>query len=127
MSMAKYLSHAAAAAEWAKRNKKALGGAAAVGGAAIAAPHALHAWDDFMQDQAMKSMGRNVHRAAKDTVDYATKHPIAASLLMGGAAAAGNRYGADGIMDAASQFAPMDISALVKVRKKLRQQEDEGA
>jgi hypothetical protein len=126
-ALMKYLAQspkAAKALEFAKANKGLLGGAAAAGGVAVAAPAIQHGYDDFMTDRALASVGRNVKRAAGDAADYAEEHPIAASALLGGSALAGYRAGRD--PDDMVENAPNLIDAVLKARLQYKQRQQGG-
>lgn len=119
MSLAKYLAKAAAEApkalEFAKANKGLLAGVGAGGVALAAAPHVQHSYDDFMTDQAIKSMKRNAKRAAVDTMEFAGKHPLVAAGALGGAGLAGYGMQPDGMGQLAQQ-APGIIDAVLRAR-----------
>lgn len=94
-------------AKFAKANKPALAAAAAVpatvGAYEVAKPHI----DDFMTDQAMKSIGRKVKRSAIDTIDFAEEHPYTVAALMGGSGMAGAALGEDGFSNAFNSVSPL--------------------
>lgn len=110
MSLAAWLErNGAHLAEFARANKAPLAAAAAVpatvGAYEVAKPHI----DDFMQDQALKSIGRNVKRSAVDTLDFADKHPYTLAALVGGSGLAGAAMGEDGFSNAFNSISPLNL------------------
>ncbi len=114
MSLAKWLAKngpnaLSAAKSFAKANKGPLAAAAAIPAGIGAYELAEPAIDDFMTDQAMKSMGRNLKRGLVDTAEYAEEHPYLASTLLGAAGLAGGAMGQEGFSSAFNSLAPVKI------------------
>ncbi len=114
MSLAKWLAKAAEeggalhkAKAFAQANKGPLMAAAAVPAAVGAYEVAQPKIDDFMTDQAIKSIGRNAKRALVDTAEYAQEHPYMSSLLLGGAGMAGAKMGEGNFADMFNSVSPM--------------------
>lgn len=114
MSLASYLAKRGPefmkyAKDFAVANKAPLAAAAAVpaaiGGYEVAKPHI----DDFVTDQALKSIGRNVKRSAVDTLDFAEKHPYTVAALVGGSGMAGAALGEDGFSNAFNAVSPLNM------------------
>lgn len=97
-----------------KGKAMALGGGAAALGAGYAAQPMV---DDFMTDQAMKSVGRSGKRAVFDALDYAEEHPYAAAAILGGTGLAGAKLGEEGFAGLADSISPVKFGGMLRKQK----------
>ncbi|HBR25985.1 MAG TPA: hypothetical protein DD732_02925 [Rhizobiales bacterium] len=88
------------AVKWAGEHKAGLAaGAAGLGGAAVVGAKGPKAYDDFMTDQAVKSMKRKGKRALDTAGHFVEDHPVAMAGLAGVAGARAASGGLKSIMD----------------------------
>lgn len=118
MSLTKFLAqHGPEALQWLKANKKGIGMAAggtalAAGGAAVAEPYI----DDYMTDQALGSVGRNMKRGVVDAIEFAEEHPYITAAALGGSGMLGGAMGQEGFAGLLDTVSPIQISQLVSGR-----------
>jgi len=114
MSLAKFVAqYGPDALKWVQANKKGLGlaagGTAALGAGAVAAQPMI---DDYMTDQALKSIGRNVKSGIVDALDFAEEHPYLTAATLGGAGMLGAKLGDQGFASMLDVFSPVQVSQL---------------
>lgn len=115
MSLAKFAAqYGPEALKWLQANKKGLGiGAAGVGAAGLGAVAAEPYIDDFMTDQALGSVGRNLKRGLVDALEFAEEHPYVTAAALGGAGMLGGAMGQEGFAGLLDTVSPVKISHLI--------------
>ncbi len=90
-------------------NKKPLMAAAAIPAAVGAYEVGQPMVDDFMSDQALKSVGRSAKRGLADTLEFAEEHPYISSALLGASGLAGAKLGDDNFSDVFNAVSPVKL------------------
>jgi heme O synthase-like polyprenyltransferase len=114
------LSTMTALGKWLAANKKPLGIAAGITGAAGAGAAAAPAIDEFITDQALASMGRTAKRAVADTAEFAEEHPYMLAGLVGGSGLAGAKLGEEGFSGLFDTVSPLQMGGLAKQRTRMQ-------